>query len=219
MVKYRKKHRKAKKRKNPSRKRRASRKRRSNPRRRKSRSRRRKNGGQWTGVHKRWGRVSGHKRNRKRIASHKRRTNPRRRRNPSLKSMIPSKSFVIQAASVVAGYLGGKLIMGQATKMLPQGAVGTYAPPVIALLLGAFLGTRPNPMMKAAGVGIAASGIATLISRFLPADVSGLLGTDLSDGEYDGDDGVVQIGDDVVRVGTDLSDDSDIMGDSVYEMM
>lgn len=152
------------------------------------------------------------------VRSHKRRVNPKRRRNPSVKGFIPSKDFLLQAATVVAGFIGGKFIISKIPALgAPESVVNRIVPGALSILAGAFMVKQSNKHLKNAGIGIAAAGVANLVSNFVPG-MQNLLGTDLSASNVltYGDD-VVRVGDEMVQVGADLSGDDD--GSSVYESM
>lgn len=207
-------HRKRSKRRKSSRKRSRSRARgrRSNPSRKRARSRRSPLRGR---KHSNYGRVR----------SHKRRVNPRRktsrrRRNPSFaQGILPNKSFVMNAVGVVAGFvLGSKLkpLYDHIPGIDASTTTGHIVTNLINVAAGSLLAVKmKNSTAKMAGVGLAASGIAEILTSFVPQ----LMGVDLSGMSLTGDGDVVRVGDEMVRVGTDLSggDDELMGGESVYE--
>jgi hypothetical protein len=153
------------------------------------------------------------------------RINPRRRRrfNPSMGALVPSKQFLMQAASMVLGYTAGKMLMGQLGGLvakLPIPAGPNQSKMIAAvngaltIAIGSIAGAKlKGDLLRNVGVGVAASGLVTIISAFLPdlklgTDLDADLGTD-----FDGEGGVVRVGDDMVRVAEDESVD----GESAYE--
>lgn len=153
--------------------------------------------------------------NYKRIRSHKRRVNPRRRRSVRRRNpgFLPTKGFAMSALGIVGGFVAASFAAPLYGNIPLPKMVAPYAPGILNLLLGYFVSKQKLPMGRDIGIGIAAAGAANLLSRFI--SLPGL-GVDLSDDGSYGD--VVRVGDEVVRVGTDLSEDLS-SASSVYEMV
>jgi hypothetical protein len=146
-----------------------------------------------------------------------RRISRRTRRNPSMRGIVPNKAFVIQALGIIGGFVAGKMITpyyAQIPGINGGGIVSKVAPGALNLLLGAFVAKQKNAMLKPVGIGLAASGLASILGNFFPslslgmdlsADVPNMMGA----GE------VVRIGDEMVRISGD--DEGGYDGESVYE--
>lgn len=146
-----------------------------------------------------------------------RRVSRRTRRNPSVRGLVPNKAFVIQALGIIGGFVAGKMITpyySQIPGINGGGIVSKVAPGALNLLLGAFVAKQKNAMLKPVGIGLAASGLASILGNFFPslslgmdlsADVPNMMGA----GE------VVRIGDEMVRISGD--DEGGTDGESVYE--
>ncbi len=147
------------------------------------------------------------------------RVNPsrRRRRNPggallSSRGLIPTKGFALQAAAIVGGFIAGNMLKPYYSRIPfigdPSSMIGRVGPGALNLVVGALAAKKLKGVLKPVGIGIAASGVASILSNFFPTlSLAADLGADLG---YDG--GVVQVGDEVVRVSGD-----DAGGDDVYE--
>lgn len=143
------------------------------------------------------------------------RVNPsrRRRRNPAItRGLIPTKGFVMQAGAIVGGFVVAKMLTPYYSQIPVVNMLGRYTP-ALNIAIGALAAKKLKGALKPVGIGIAASGVASLLAGFFPQlALSADLGMDL------GDEGVVRVGDDVVRIaGDDGESESVYGGDSVYE--
>lgn len=92
------------------------------------------------------------------------------------------KNTLTSAAALIAGGLGAKLVYNKAAFIKdPKLRAG------LPLLIGLFLSTQKEPMMKNLGFGMIVSGGTSLVGSFVPA-LSGIDADEVLDGVYEATD-------------------------------